>query len=196
METWPVEVDALAAVRSCAHCGCDISHKRSHAQYCSRTCKTKGSDRRRVEDGRSAARDRERYAQHREKRLAAVKDYYWKNRDACVARARNYRRENPHRRRAYNEVRADHMRQNPGFVPFTAAEWDRMVNRFNHCCAYCGVRAERLDMDHVIPLSRGGRHAIANILPACPNCNRRKSGSLLSEWRYTRRGGANTPWIL
>ena len=54
-------------------------------------------------------------------------------------------------------------------------------------------RCQSLEMDHVIPISRGGRHAIANILPSCPPCNRSKNGSLLSEWRYTRRG-VITPW--
>lgn len=69
-----------------------------------------------------------------------------------------------------------------GYCPFGDAEWQKLLNRFNHRCAYCGA-AGSMEKDHVIPLIRGGRHAIANILPACANCNRRKGALLLVEWR-------------
>lgn len=47
--------------------------------------------------------------------------------------------------------------------------------------------AETLEKDHVVMLTRGGRHAISNILPACKACNISKFNHLLSEWRYARR---------
>lgn len=39
-------------------------------------------------------------------------------------------------------------------------------------------------MDHVIPVVRGGRHAIGNILPACAACNGSKHAALLVVWRH------------
>ncbi|WP_306317623.1 MULTISPECIES: HNH endonuclease [unclassified Streptomyces] len=44
-------------------------------------------------------------------------------------------------------------------------------------------------MDHVIPLSKGGRHAIGNLMPACMPCNMSKSASFLSVWRAKRQRG-------
>jgi 5-methylcytosine-specific restriction endonuclease McrA len=67
-------------------------------------------------------------------------------------------------------------------------DWLGMLRR--HCgrCAYCDRRTDRLTMDHVIPISRGGRHAIGNLMPICKHCNSSKGPKLLSEWRY-RYGG-------
>ncbi|MGH3587804.1 MAG: HNH endonuclease [Pseudonocardia sp.] len=64
-----------------------------------------------------------------------------------------------------------------------------MVARFNGACAYCGDADEVIHMDHVVPLSKGGAHAIGNVLPACAPCNLSKSDKLLSVWRYRERGG-------
>lgn len=63
----------------------------------------------------------------------------------------------------------------------TARDWRRLVARYRNRCAYCG-RARPLEQDHVIPLSRGGRHSIGNLLPACASCNRSKQALLLVEW--------------
>lgn len=106
-----------------------------------------------------------------------------------MQRSREYRRNNPDRRRAQEDARADRMRSNHGYAPFGAPEWEAMKRRHGSRCAYCGARSDSLEMDHVIPISRGGRHAIANILPACASCNRRKSAMLLVEWRYRRERG-------
>jgi len=43
-------------------------------------------------------------------------------------------------------------------------------------------------MDHRIPLSRGGRHEIENITPACKPCNSRKHTRTEEEFRaFLRR---------
>lgn len=86
-------------------------------------------------------------------------------------------------RKHHSNNRDGQKRSNNGYVPFTDAEWVRMKNRFNHCCAYCGKKPKRLEKDHVVPLSRGGRHAIANIVPACRRCNQQKKDKFLVEWR-------------
>lgn len=39
-------------------------------------------------------------------------------------------------------------------------------------------------VDHVIPIARGGRHAIGNLIPACDWCNKSKGDRLLAEWRF------------
>jgi predicted nucleic acid-binding Zn ribbon protein len=61
-------------------------------------------------------------------------------------------------------------------------DWIRLVRRYNGLCAYC-QNAAGVEVDHVIPVSRGGRHTIGNVLPACPSCNRRKHARTVMEWR-------------
>lgn len=50
-------------------------------------------------------------------------------------------------------------------------------------CAYCRGPAETID--HVIPRSRGGRHAWDNVVAACARCNHTKGDKTLAElgWR-------------
>jgi len=50
---------------------------------------------------------------------------------------------------------------------------DRILKKFNHKCAYCGSQ-KNLEVDHIIPLSRGGRHDEDNMQILCRSCNRRK----------------------
>ena len=66
---------------------------------------------------------------------------------------------------------------------FTDRDWKRLCNRYDQRCAYCGQR-KTLERDHVLPVSRGGRHSIGNIVPACRSCNLEKRRKFLSEWRY------------
>ncbi|MFD2093408.1 HNH endonuclease [Blastococcus deserti] len=76
---------------------------------------------------------------------------------------------------------------NPGYVEVTDWEWLRVKNRYRGCCAYCGKRTPRPHMDHVVPLARGGRHAPANVVPACAACNVSKFKFFLVEWRLRQR---------
>ena len=48
-------------------------------------------------------------------------------------------------------------------------------------CVYCGKASEHID--HVVPLSRGGRHSIGNLVPSCAKCNMAKSNKFLVEWK-------------
>lgn len=61
----------------------------------------------------------------------------------------------------------------------TAEEWARKLDEHDRRCAYCGVQAETLTKDHVVPISKGGSDAIENILPACQPCNSAKRDKLL-----------------
>ena len=65
-------------------------------------------------------------------------------------------------------------------VPLTRAA---LMRRDDYRCAYCGHRAETID--HVVPRSRGGKHAWENCVASCMACNHRKADRLLEElgWR-------------
>ena len=51
-------------------------------------------------------------------------------------------------------------------------------------CWYCGLQVgfKNLTMDHVIPLTRGGRSTKDNLVPCCKECNNKKKSSLPVEW--------------
>ncbi len=51
-------------------------------------------------------------------------------------------------------------------------------------CHYCRreVGRDQLTMDHVVPLSRGGKSKKGNIVAACKTCNSKKKYLLPIEW--------------
>lgn len=55
-----------------------------------------------------------------------------------------------------------------------------VYERDNGTCRICGdpVLPYYFDLDHIIPLVRGGRHSYTNIQLAHPSCNARKGGRL------------------
>jgi 5-methylcytosine-specific restriction endonuclease McrA len=50
-------------------------------------------------------------------------------------------------------------------------------------CQYCGKRfpSSELSLDHVVPVSRGGRSSWENVVCACLPCNVKKGNKLLTE---------------
>jgi 5-methylcytosine-specific restriction endonuclease McrA len=52
---------------------------------------------------------------------------------------------------------------------------------FDNCCAYCGASGD-MEIEHVIPISKGGTHAMGNIVPACHNCNSSKRAKDPETW--------------
>jgi 5-methylcytosine-specific restriction endonuclease McrA len=74
-----------------------------------------------------------------------------------------------------------------GVLTVSGKDWRRLCSRHGWRCFYCGARAH-LTMDHVIPIIRGGRHSIGNIVPACVSCNSSKSRRFIMEWRLASVG--------
>lgn len=82
--------------------------------------------------------------------------------------------------RLSERIRKQHRRAAGTLTP---AEWLGIVALFNCECAYCGSHS-RLTMDHVVPVSRGGKTTLDNIIPACSSCNSSKQARDIIEW-YT-----------
>lgn len=59
-----------------------------------------------------------------------------------------------------------------------AIEWARKLKEYNYCCAKCNTDSN-IEMDHIIPLSKGGAHHIDNIQPLCRSCNASKGNKIL-----------------
>ncbi|MET0295886.1 MAG: HNH endonuclease [Microbacterium sp.] len=63
----------------------------------------------------------------------------------------------------------------------TPAQW-AVIREVWGGCAYCSADAAALQRDCVLPLSRGGRYTIENIVPACRSCNASKSNDEVTGW--------------
>lgn len=73
--------------------------------------------------------------------------------------------------------------------------------RDRQTCQYCGKRLprSRLNIDHIVPRSRGGETTWTNVVTSCHNCNHKKGGRLPDEahMKLLRRPERpkNTPFV-
>lgn len=88
------------------------------------------------------------------------------------------RRERYARRRKARLARVDN--------DLTAAEWELLVAAWGGC-AYCGAVEGPFQKDCVLPISRGGRYTLGNVVPACASCNASKHHSEVSGWLRRKR---------
>jgi hypothetical protein len=86
---------------------------------------------------------------------------------------RKWYQENPDKVRAKTQRRRA-AKLNVAINDFTAAQWRLLKDHYGHRCVYCDKKPKRLTVDHITPLSKGGNHTMANIVPACGSCNYRK----------------------
>lgn len=58
-----------------------------------------------------------------------------------------------------------------------------VLKRDNFTCQYCGAHGEGvvLEVDHIIPISKGGTSDMGNLITACFDCNRGKGSDLVTD---------------
>ena len=76
-------------------------------------------------------------------------------------------------------------------VPFSKRN---VMVRDRFRCVYCGVKDE-LTIDHVIPVSRGGKSNFENCVTACKPCNNKKDRRTPSEAKMFLRKQPYSPTI-
>ncbi len=66
------------------------------------------------------------------------------------------------------------------------SEWSGLKAAWGGC-AYCDALDAPLQRDCVLPISRGGRYTLDNVVPACRSCNAGKSNHEVTAWMRRRR---------
>lgn len=59
-----------------------------------------------------------------------------------------------------------------------------LLEKFNRACIYCGVTNVPLEVEHLIPKSRGGSNRVNNLGIACHDCNSDKNNQTPEEFGY------------
>ena len=65
-------------------------------------------------------------------------------------------------------------------------QWDALQESWGGC-AYCGTSSKQLQRDCVLPISRGGRYTLDNVVPACASCNTSKCNEEVTTWMRRKR---------
>lgn len=63
-------------------------------------------------------------------------------------------------------------------IEITKEEVAMLFEAFEYSCIYCGVKESKetgtMNLEHIIPMKRGGRHHISNFVISCKSCNAKK----------------------
>lgn len=62
--------------------------------------------------------------------------------------------------------------------------YDALTDFWGALCAYCGSQGDNLEVDHIVPVSRGGSNDIRNLTLACRPCNMRKRDQTAEEFGH------------
>jgi 5-methylcytosine-specific restriction endonuclease McrA len=130
--------------------------------------------------------DRRYRSSHRKEILARKRRWAQANPDA----ANRWKRDNPQKMRRYKRAwakahpeygRARENRRRARLLStggsYTIEEWEGVCARYGWRCLACG--RPDIEIDHVIPLSRGGMNTIDNLQPLYRTCNARKGARVI-----------------
>ncbi len=67
----------------------------------------------------------------------------------------------------------------------TPAQWAELMSSWGGC-AYCGADGA-LQKDCMLPISRGGRYTLSNVVPACASCNASKCNLEVTMWMRRKK---------
>lgn len=106
---------------------------------------------------------------------------YLNNREYILNRSKQWSKENPEKK-----VEQSHRRQARLYGQFEfdlPKDFVKILNELqNNACAYCSRTDIKLTIEHMLPISRGGKHCFANVILACVTCNFSKHSKTLEEW--------------
>jgi 5-methylcytosine-specific restriction endonuclease McrA len=136
---------------------------------------------------------------HADKIKIEQKLHYQKNAESKKAYALAWHKANPEKFAKYQRiskkrnkeaVAADTRRRNArrkqnGVFAISKQE---LIKLSKQNCFYCGS-SQRITIDHVVAIARGGTDSIGNLVPACKSCNSSKRQLTIMEWRMFRAKG-------
>lgn len=184
----------------CSQCG-DSAERRAGSIYCSRRCnmlvQTRKYYRRNADylRPRARVRVREAYRADPEKHRKSGRESHMRHKEKRNAAARKYRLEHLERWTEINRAagrrysrtekgkiaganaRAKRRSYNAGKIDLAA--WKRKVRSSGGRCVFCKSQ-DKITIDHIIPLSKGGTNDIRNLQPLCNRCNAGKCAKILS----------------
>lgn len=68
----------------------------------------------------------------------------------------------------------------------TDDQWHALMDAWGGC-AYCAGDGAALQKDCMLPISRGGRYTLSNVVPACASCNASKGNLEVTTWMRRKK---------
>lgn len=136
------------------------------------------------------------------------KEQYRKDPEKAKKAAKEWRQNNPDKSKA--NKKAAYLRRlariGAGYSSFTAGDWIRCLEYWDHRCAVCGASEgfwNTIAADHWIAVSMGGENSATNVVPLCHSkkdggncCNNLKGNQHPGEWLKSRYGSQKADKIV
>lgn len=134
----------------------------------------------------NAEKIKARQAEWRKRNAAKIKAqnaaYRVANKERRAASLREWQQANPDKVREAT-LRRIARRKNCTAYVISDKDWRRLLTS---PCAFPGCSGTDIEIDHIIPLSRGGSHGIGNLQALCRHHNRSKHSKLWIEYLVLR----------
>lgn len=159
----------------------DYFHKSKYADGFTAKCKSCRSTQR-----------KKHYSKNKDRLLMQSREYYAANKLECRKRSEDWKRRNAEKYKSLVSAWKANNKDKVWSTKTRRRELEKsefvvtakdMLRLKNSVCATCGSQ-DQIEIDHIIPLSRGGKHSIGNLQPLCRFHNRSKGSKFVSELKY------------
>lgn len=117
--------------------------------------------------------------ENRERVREYGRQHYWSNRDYYLAYSKKYVKVNPQKAIEYVARRRA---RKYGSKLYQIIDRRLVFTRDKGICWLCKLPVEeKWELDHIVPLSKGGEHNYTNVAVAHRSCNAKKSARLIDE---------------
>ena len=155
----------------------DKRAKDGHGSWC-KFCKNEKNIKWAKENRQATNKIVKRWRQNNKEKVAQAKSEWRKNnKEKHLEQKRKWNKNNKEKSALYSAKRRA-LKRSGDIALVTATDMKKLYSKD---CIYCGSKGEQID--HVIPLSRGGRHAIGNLASSCTKCNQSKGSKFVMEWK-------------
>lgn len=125
--------------------------------------------------------------QRKEYQREYQKEYYKKNKNKIIAYVCEWQKKHPE----IQNLKKKRRKIREGFDNYAQDQWHECLLFFDNKCAYSGEAcmpynaddvADSISVDHIIPLSQGGKNVIWNVVPAKFKYNSSKGNKTIEDW--------------
>ena len=89
-------------------------------------------------------------------------------------KSREWKKKNEEKAKIQSRLHSHKRRQQKRDGKITAEQISDLFEKQKGTCVVCKCPLTKYQIDHILPLSKGGNHSIDNVQLLCPTCNRNK----------------------